>query len=76
MTMKNKKAQKLFLVIVLVTALGIVTPMLSGCFGAPAAAPPEAPPAAAPPAAAKTVNIAMVTALSCPAAMWWLPGIS
>jgi len=74
--MKNKKAQKLFLVIALVTALGVVTPMLSGCFGAPAAAPPEAPPAAAPPAAAKTVNIAMVTALSGPAAMWGLPGIT
>jgi len=75
--MKNKKVQKLFLVIALVTALGVVTPMLSGCFGAPAAAPPaEAPPAAAPPAAAKTVNVAMVTALSGPAAMWGLPGIT
>ncbi len=76
MKMKNKKSQKLFLVIALVTALGVVVPMLSSCLpGKPAAAPPEAPPEA-PPAAAKTVNIAMVTALSGPAAMWGLPGLT
>jgi branched-chain amino acid transport system substrate-binding protein len=64
--MKNKKVQKLFLVIALVAALGGVMPMLSSCF-------PGKP--AAPPAAAKTVNIGALMAMTGPAAAWGLPGL-
>ena len=84
MRIKNKKVQKLFIVIALVATLGVVMPMLSGCLpGAPTAAPPEAPtapppeaPAAAPPEAAKTVNIGALMALTGPAAAWGLPGLN
>lgn len=65
----NRKELRKLIIVSLVVVLAIVVPMMSGCLpGKPAAAPPEAGP--------KTVNIAMVTALSGPAAMWGLPGLT
>ncbi len=48
--------RKLIIVVSLVAALVIVVPMMSGCFGAPAAAPPEAPTPAAPAAATEPIH--------------------
>jgi len=65
----NRKELRKLIIVSLVVVLAIVVPMMSGCLpGKPAVAPPEAGP--------KTVNIAMVTALSGPAAMWGLPGLT
>ncbi|MBA7643272.1 hypothetical protein ES703_50992 [subsurface metagenome] len=71
--MKNKH-----LFIAILSTLLVALIVFGGCFR-PAAPPEVAPPAAppeAPPEAVKTVNVAMVTALSGPAAMWGLPGIT
>lgn len=80
MRMKSIRVRKLFLVIALVTALGVVVPMLSGCFPGAPAEPAPAEPAPAPaeptPAEPKTVNIGALMALTGPAAAWGLPGLN
>ncbi len=55
--MMNKGLLKLVLPIALIVVLAIGVPMMSGCFGRPAAAPPpEAPPAAPPEAPPEVVE--------------------
>ncbi|MBA7483976.1 hypothetical protein ES707_19493 [subsurface metagenome] len=71
MKMKNKH----LLFIAVVSTLLVVLVVLGGCLRPAQPAEPVTP-AEAPPEAAKTVNVAMVTALSGPAAMWGLPGIT
>jgi len=77
------RRKRLFIAVATTVLAGLI--VLGGCMGpaqpaepAPAPAEPAAEPAAPaePAAEPKTVNIGMVTALSGPAAMWGLPGIT
>ena len=63
---KRKSLSKSIIIISLVAVLAIVAPVLSGCFGKPAAAPAEPAPAA--PAEVEPIVIGVPTMLSGPAA--------
>lgn len=82
--MKRKTLPKLIIIVSLVAVLAIVVPVLSGCFGKPAAEPAPAEPAPAEPAAPApaaepeviTAKVGFLGPLTGEVAGWGLPGFN